>query len=98
AVAFYDLADSSVGNGKNAGGPLRRQCRERLIGRPVWAREAHDEMTARQGKIMVAATVVVLSGLLFWQALATGGWVGFAVTEIQVLVPMGISWRVLSGW
>jgi hypothetical protein len=55
-------------------------------------------MTARQGKIVVAATVLVLSSLLFWQALATGGWVGFAVTEIQVLVPMTISWRVLSGW
>ncbi len=55
-------------------------------------------MTARQGKIVVAATVLVLSALLFWQALATGAWVGFAVTEVQVLAPMGISWRVLSGW
>ncbi len=55
-------------------------------------------MTARQGKIVVAATVLALSALLLWQALATGGWVGFAVTEIQVLVPMGISWRVLNGW
>jgi hypothetical protein len=55
-------------------------------------------MTARQGKIVVAATVLVLSTLLLWQALTTGGWVGFAVTEIQVLVPMGISWRVLNGW
>jgi hypothetical protein len=55
-------------------------------------------MTARQGKIVVAATVLALSGLLFWQALTTGSWVGFAVTEIQLLVPMGISWRVLSGW
>jgi hypothetical protein len=55
-------------------------------------------VTARQGKIVVAATVLVLSTLLFWQALATGAWVGFAVTEVQVLAPMGISWRVLSGW
>jgi hypothetical protein len=55
-------------------------------------------MTARQGKIVVAASVLVLTTLLFRQTLATGGWVGFAVTEIQVLVPMGISWRVLSGW
>jgi hypothetical protein len=55
-------------------------------------------VTPLQGKIMVAATVLVLSSLLLWQALATGGWVGFAVTEIQVLAPMGISWRVLSGW
>ena len=55
-------------------------------------------MTARQGKIVVAASVLVLSALLFWQALATGAWVGFVVTEVQVLAPMGISWRVLSGW
>jgi len=59
---------------------------------------ASEEVTPLQGKIMVAATVLVLSSLLLWQALETGGWVGFAVTEIQVLVPMGISWRVLSGW
>jgi hypothetical protein len=55
-------------------------------------------LTARQGKIIVAATVVVLSTLLFRQALTTGAWVGFMVTEVQLLVPMGISWRVLSGW
>jgi len=55
-------------------------------------------MTARQGKIVVAATVLVLSALLLRQALATDAWVGFVVTEIQLLVPMGISWRVLSGW
>ncbi|HSD10692.1 MAG TPA: hypothetical protein VLF14_06895 [Candidatus Binatia bacterium] len=55
-------------------------------------------MTARQGKIVVAATVLVLTTLLFRQALTTGSWVGFVVTEVQLLVPMGISWRVLSGW
>jgi hypothetical protein len=54
-------------------------------------------MTARQGKIAVAATVVVMSTLLLRQALASGVWVGFAVTEIQILVPMAISWWVLSG-
>jgi hypothetical protein len=54
-------------------------------------------MTARQGKIAVAATVVVLSGLLLDQAIGHGNWVGFWVTEIQVLVPMAISWWVLSG-
>lgn len=55
-------------------------------------------MTARQGKIVVAVTVLVLSALLLRQALTTGAWVGFVVTEVQLLVPMGISWRVLSGW
>ena len=55
-------------------------------------------MTARQGKIVVAATVLVLSALLLRQVLTTGAWVGFGVTEVQLLVPMGISWRVLSGW
>jgi len=54
-------------------------------------------MTALQGKIAVAATVVVLSALLLKQALTTGAWMAFAVTETQVLVPMGISWWVLSG-
>jgi len=54
-------------------------------------------MTARQGKIAVVATVVVMSTLLFRQALNNGVWVGFAVTEIQILVPMAISWWVLSG-
>jgi len=55
-------------------------------------------VTPKQGKIIVAATVLVLSSLLLRQALANGGWVGFAVTEIQLLVPMGICWRVLNGW
>lgn len=54
-------------------------------------------MTARQGKIAVVATVIVLSALLFREALATADWVSFVVTEIQVLVPMGISLWVLSG-
>jgi hypothetical protein len=71
---------------------------EGLGGRPVRPYGAHDEVTAHQGKIVVAATVLGLSMLLLWQALTTGGWVAFAVTEIQVLVPMGISWRVLNGW
>ena len=53
-------------------------------------------MTARQGKIAVAATVVILSGLLLKQAIAGGGWSGFWVTEVQLLVPMAISWWVLT--
>ncbi|MET0152964.1 MAG: hypothetical protein ABW298_10205 [Candidatus Binatia bacterium] len=53
-------------------------------------------MTARQGKIAVAATVVILSGLLFKEAIAGGGWSGFWVTEVQLLVPMAICWWVLT--
>jgi hypothetical protein len=54
-------------------------------------------MTARQGKIAVVATVVVVTVLLFREAVATADWVSFAVTEIQLLVPMAISLRVMSG-
>jgi hypothetical protein len=53
-------------------------------------------MTARQGKIAVVATVVILSGLLLRQALVDGAWAGFWVTEAQVLVAMSISWWVLT--
>jgi hypothetical protein len=54
-------------------------------------------MTALQGKIAVIATVVVLSAFLFREALAASAWTEFAVTEVQILVPMAISWWVLSG-
>ena len=54
-------------------------------------------MTARQGKIAVAITVAVLSVLLCREAVADANWRGFIVTEIQLLVPMAISWWVLSG-
>ncbi|MBI2963740.1 MAG: hypothetical protein HYY35_08305 [Deltaproteobacteria bacterium] len=54
-------------------------------------------MTARQGKIIVAVTVAVMSALLLRLTLASGQWVAFAVTETQLLVPMAISWWVLSG-
>lgn len=53
-------------------------------------------MTARQGKIAVAATVVILSLLLLRAAWRTENWVGFVVTEVQILVPMAISWWVLG--
>ncbi len=53
-------------------------------------------MTARQGKIVVAATVIILSGLLLKQAIVGGGWSGFWVTQVQLLVPMAISWWVLT--
>ena len=53
-------------------------------------------MTARQGEIAVVATVVILSGQLLKQAIAGGGWSGFWVTEIQLIVPMAISWWVLT--
>jgi hypothetical protein len=54
-------------------------------------------MTARQGKIAVAATVVGMTALLLRNALVAGGWVGFAVTEVQILTAMAVSWWVLSG-
>ncbi len=54
-------------------------------------------MTATQGKIIVLVTVIGMTALLVHHAIATGGWVGFAVTEVQLLVPMAISWWVLSG-
>jgi hypothetical protein len=53
-------------------------------------------VTARQGKIVVLATVLILSGLLLRETIASGGWAGFWVTEIQLLVPMAISWWVLT--
>lgn len=53
-------------------------------------------VTARQGKIAVAATVLILSALLLRAAISSGEWIGFAVTEIQILVPMSISWWLLS--
>jgi hypothetical protein len=54
-------------------------------------------MTARQGKIIVIATVLVLTVLLLrWALGPSGSWVGFAVTEVQLLVPMAVSWWVLS--
>jgi len=45
----------------------------------------------------VAITIAVLSAMLFRSASADANWTGFAVTEIQLLVPMAISWWVLSG-
>jgi len=54
-------------------------------------------MTALQGKIAVAATVVVLSALMLREAFGGGLWVEFVVTETQVLTAMAVSWSVLSG-
>lgn len=53
-------------------------------------------MTAFQGKIVVGVTVVVMSGLLAGHALSGGGWTGFSVTELQLLVPMAISWWIFT--
>lgn len=53
-------------------------------------------MTARQGKWLVLATVVVVSGLLLRAAMRNGEWVGFLVTEVQLAVPMLLAWRVLG--
>lgn len=54
-------------------------------------------MTARQGKIAVVATVVITGALLLRHASNGGAWTAFAITEVQILVPMAISWWVLSG-
>jgi hypothetical protein len=53
-------------------------------------------MTARQGKIAIAITVAVLSVMLLHEGYADANWPGFAVTEVQVLVAMSISWWVLT--
>lgn len=53
-------------------------------------------MTAKQGKILVIATVGVMSALLLRAAAANGEWIGFAVTELQIVVPMAIAWRLFS--
>lgn len=53
-------------------------------------------MTAKQGRILVLATLAVMSALLIRAAAGNGEWVGFAVTEIQILVPMAIAWRLFT--
>jgi hypothetical protein len=53
-------------------------------------------VTARQGKIIVAITVAVLTVLLLRAALRSGNWVGFVDTEVQLLVPMAIAWWLFS--
>ena len=53
-------------------------------------------MTGRQGRIAVAAAVVIITLLLLRSATATGNWAGFVVTEIGMLVPLGISWWILG--
>ena len=54
-------------------------------------------MTALQGKIAVAATVIILTLFLLRMAAGEGRWVEFAVTELQVLTAMAVSWWVLTG-
>lgn len=54
-------------------------------------------MSARQGKILVAASTIVLTALLLRHAMGVGGWTAFAVAEVQLLVPMALSWWVFSG-
>ena len=53
-------------------------------------------VTSRQGKITIAAAVLVLSSLLLREALSSSDWMGFAITELQILLPMSISWWVMS--
>ena len=52
-------------------------------------------MTARQGKWLVLATVIVVTGLLLRSAVRNGEWVGFVVTELQLAIPMILAWKVL---
>ena len=52
-------------------------------------------MTARQGRWLVLATVLLVSALLLRSAQRNGEWVGFVVTEIQLVIPMILAWRVL---
>ena len=52
-------------------------------------------MTVRQGRIVIAAAVAILTVLLARSAAATGEWVGFAVSEVGLLVPLGVAWWVL---
>ena len=53
-------------------------------------------MTVRHTKILIVATIAVITGLLLRSAIRNDEWVGFAVTEIQLLVPLAIAWRVLG--
>lgn len=53
-------------------------------------------MTTKQGKILVLATISVMTALLIRAAAGNGEWVGFAVTELQILVPMAIAWRLFT--
>ena len=53
-------------------------------------------MTTRQTKILILATIAVMTGLLLRSAFRNGEWVGFAVTEIQLLVPLAVAWRVIG--
>lgn len=54
-------------------------------------------MSARQGKIAVAATAIVMTGLMLRMAAGGGMWVEFVVTETQVLTAMAVSWWIVSG-
>jgi len=53
-------------------------------------------MTAKQGKLLVLVTVGVMTALLLRAAASNGEWVGFAVTELQLAVPMAIAWRLFA--
>jgi hypothetical protein len=52
-------------------------------------------MTARQGRWLVLATVVLVTALLLRSAQRNGEWVGFFVTEVQLVIPMILAWKVL---
>ena len=53
-------------------------------------------MSARQGRILVLGVMVVFTALLAMSAARHDEWVGFAVTELQLAVPMALAWRVMA--
>jgi hypothetical protein len=53
-------------------------------------------LTIRQTKILILATIAVITALLLRSAIRNDEWVGFAVTEIQLLLPLAIAWRVFG--
>jgi hypothetical protein len=53
-------------------------------------------LTNRQTKILILATLAVVSALLVRSALRNGEWTGFALTELQLFVPLALAWRVLG--
>ena len=46
--------------------------------------------------MLIVATLAVVSVLLARSAMRNGEWTGFAVTELQLVVPLAIAWRVFG--
>ena len=71
------------------------RCARRKTGAAA-ERLSRGALTVRHTKILIVATIAVITGLLLRSAIRNDEWVGFAVTEIQLLVPLAIAWRVLG--